>query len=91
MENNDFIPLEFKDSEEFNSTLLRLLINNNAYLKLLINLEVEKRAKDMIPEEYEGDDYVFELERIKKELNISINDMIREYKLETLAEINLHK
>ncbi len=85
------IPVEFESIAEYNQAVLQQLINNNALLHVLLDIEVNKLAQSMISEEFVGDDYEDLLNKKRNELKKQINEKIREYKLHALADINLKK
>lgn len=87
----DNIPLEFADIGEYNRAVLQQLIDNNAILRVILDYEVEKHAYRIASENGTEEITHEELEARKREINISLNDKIREYKLHALAEINLRK
>ena len=85
------IPVEFENIGEYNQAVLQQLINNNALLHVLLDIEVNKLAQSMISEELVGEDYEQLLSEKRNELKKQINEKIREYKLHALADINLKK
>jgi len=87
----DNIPLEFADISEYNRAVLQQLIDNNAILRVILDYEIEKHAYRIISENGTEEVSNEELEAKKREITISLNDKIREYKLHALAEINLRK
>ena len=87
----DNIPLEFENIGEYNRAVLQQLIDNNALLRVILDYEVEKDAFRQISEEGNEEITREELELKKREISLSLNDKIREYKLHALAEINLRK
>jgi hypothetical protein len=87
----DNIPLEFENIGEYNRAVLQQLIDNNALLRVMLDYEIEKHAYRIASENGEDDIDNDEFEAKKKEISLSINEKIREYKLHALAEINLRK
>lgn len=87
----DNIPLEFENIGEYNRAVLQQLIDNNALLRVMLDYEVEKHAYRLASENGLNEITQDDLEAKKRELTLSLNDKIREYKLHALAEINLRK
>ena len=87
----DNIPLEFENIGEYNRAVLQQLIDNNALLRVMLDYEVEKHAYRLASESGLEEITQEEIEAKKRELSLSLNDKIREYKLHALAEINLRK
>ncbi len=85
------IPVEFENIGEYNQAVLQQLINNNALLHVLLDIEVNKLAQDMVKDEMVSEDYDLALKEKRNELKMQINEKIREYKLHALADINLKK
>lgn len=85
------IPVEFENIGEYNQAVLQQLINNNALLHVLLDIEVNKLAQDMVKDEMISEDYDLALKEKRNELKMQINEKIREYKLHALADINLKK
>jgi len=85
------IPVEFENIGEYNQAVLQQLINNNALLHVLLDIEVNKLAQDMVQDEMVSEDYDLALKEKRNELKMQINEKIREYKLHALADINLKK
>ncbi len=85
------IPVEFENIGEYNQAVLQQLINNNALLHVLLDIEVNKLAQDMVRDEIVSEDYDLALKEKRNELKMQINEKIREYKLHALADINLKK
>ncbi|GBD90201.1 hypothetical protein BMS3Abin04_00918 [bacterium BMS3Abin04] len=85
------IPVEFENIGEYNQAVLQQLINNNALLHVLLDIEVNKLAQDMVRDEMVSEDYDLALKEKRNELKMQINEKIREYKLHALADINLKK
>lgn len=87
----DNIPLEFENIGEYNRAVLQQLIDNNALLRVMLDYEVEKHAYRLASESGLEEITQEEIEAKKRELSLSLNEKIREYKLHALAEINLRK
>ena len=87
----DNIPLEFENIGEYNRAVLQQLIDNNALLRVMLDYEVEKHAYRLASENGLDEITQDDIEAKKRELTLSLNDKIREYKLHALAEINLRK
>lgn len=87
----DNIPLEFENIGEYNRAVLQQLIDNNALLRVMLDYEIEKHAYRLASENGLEEISQDEIEAKKRELSLSLNDKIREYKLHALAEINLRK
>lgn len=87
----DNIPLEFENIGEYNRAVLQQLIDNNALLRVMLDYEVEKHAYRLASENGLDEITPEDIEAKKRELTLSLNDKIREYKLHALAEINLRK
>ncbi len=86
------IPIEFENIGEYNQAVLQQLINNNALLHVLLDIEVNKLAQKLASDEiFSDEDYDKILKQKRDELKNQINDKIREYKLHALANINLRK
>ena len=85
------IPVEFENIGEYNQAVLQQLINNNALLHVLLDIEINKLAQDMVRDEMVSEDYDLALKEKRNELKMQINEKIREYKLHALADINLKK
>ncbi len=86
------IPIEFENIGEYNQAVLQQLINNNALLHVLLDIEVNKLAQRLVSDEiFSGEEYDKILKQKRDELKSQINEKIREYKLHALADINLRK
>ena len=87
----DNIPLEFENIGEYNRAVLQQLIDNNALLRVMLDYEIEKHAYRLASENGLDEITQEEIDAKKRELSLSLNEKIREYKLHALAEINLRK
>ncbi len=87
----DRFSIEFRDMKDIINSIFQLLLDNKATLKLLVDLQVEEKARQEVLDNLPEDEYREALMRKKAEVEKNIQELVRQNKLEELIKLSLSK